>query len=212
MTTGTATHSATDVVLLDGDLDESTFQRLVSSSTLAWDIETTGLDWRTDQLATVQIRDRGKVVLIRALDAQPQFLRRLIEDPRTRKLFHHAMFDLRFMAAAWNVCPANVACTKVAAKLLRIPHREQSLAPLLDRYLGVRLDKGQQTSNWLDSSLSEAQLLYAARDVWYLQELLECLRQELEAAERWTLVEACFSHLPARVALELEGFDDVFVY
>jgi ribonuclease D len=212
VSTTTATHLETSVAVLSGDLDPPTFDRLASSPTLGWDIETTGLDWRTERVATVQIHDRGSVVLVHRLDDQPRLLRRLLEAVGVPKLLHHAMFDLRFMAAAWSAAPANVACTKVAAKLLRIPPAAQSLAPLVDRYLGIRLDKQQQVSDWISDSLSEAQVKYAAGDVYYLDALMDCLRRELEAVGRWELAEACFAHLPTRVALELEGFDDVFVY
>lgn len=208
----TTTHSETAVAVLTGDLDHATFDRLTSRPTLAWDIETTGLDWRTEQLGTVQIYDGERVVLVRRLDEQPRLLRTLFEDPEIPKLLHHAMFDLRFMASAWSAVPANVMCTKVAAKLLRIPPKEQSLAPLVERYLGVRLDKKHQVSDWTGSSLSEAQLRYAAGDVCYLTALMACLRADLEAEGRWELAEACFAHVPTRVALDLEGFDDVFVY
>jgi ribonuclease D len=212
VSTATAPHSAIGVVVLSGDLDERTFERLARSSVLAWDVETTGLDWRTDRLGTVQIRDRAGVALVQHLDQQPRLLRQLLEAPDVLKLLHHAMFDLRFMTAAWHATPVNVACTKVAAKLLRVPHAAQSLAPLVERYLQVRLDKAQQTSHWLGSNLSEAQLQYAAGDVWYLEDLMTCLRRDLEAEGLWELAQACFAHLPTRVALEIKGFEDVFVY
>ncbi len=208
----TTTHPETAVAVLTGDLDHATFDRLANRPTLAWDIETTGLDWRTEQLGTVQIYDGEDVVLVSRVEDDPRLLRRLFEDPGVPKLLHHAMFDLRFMASAWRAVPANVMCTKVAAKLLRIPPAEQSLAPLVERYLGVRLDKQQQLSDWTGSSLSEAQLRYAAGDVCYLVELMARLRADLELEGRWALAEACFAHLPTRLALELGGFDDVFVY
>jgi ribonuclease D len=208
----TTTHSETAVAVLTGDLDHATFERLTRGPTLAWDIETTGLDWKADQLGTVQIYDGEQVVLVRQLEDHPRLLRHLLEDREITKLLHHAMFDLRFMASAWNAAPANVTCTKVAAKLLRIPRADQSLAPLVERYLGVRLDKQHQVSDWTGGSLSEAQLKYAAGDVCYLIELMARLRADLEAEGRWALAEACFAHLPTRVILELEGFEDVFVY
>mgnify|MGYP006194651211 CR=1 FL=1 len=37
---------------------------------------------------------------------------------QVQKVFHHAPFDLRFMVAQWNVTPRNIACTKVASKML----------------------------------------------------------------------------------------------
>ncbi len=179
---------------------------------LSWDIETTGLDWRTDELATIQIHDRGSVAFVQHPDERPARLRALLESSETPKLLHHAMFDLCFMASKWGARPANVACTKIAAKLLRLPSSDQSLAPLVNRYLGVALDKSRQTSDWMAPSLSDEQIAYAAGDVWYLEDLMASLRDELEGHGRWTLAEACFAHLPTRVALEIGGFGDVYVY
>jgi ribonuclease D len=105
-----------------------------------------------------------------------------------------------------------IACTKIAAKLLRLPQREQSLAPLVARYLGVTLDKAQQLSRWDARTLSEAQLRYVAGDVAYLEPLMERLRRELELQGKWGLATSCFDHIPTRVALELQGYDDLYVY
>lgn len=193
-----------------GDLDVRTYERLSTSPVLSWDIETTGLDWRIEQIATVQIHDRGSVTLVQHLNEHPERLCLLLEASDTPKLLHHAMFDLRFMAAKWGAYATNVACTKVAAKLLR--SGEQSLAPLVRRYLGVVIDKTRQTSDWMSASLSEDQLEYAAGDVWYLEELMARLRDELESRGQWELAEACFAHLPTRVALDINEFDDVYGY
>lgn len=201
-----------EVRVFNGDIDRPTFARLLSSPMLAWDIETTGLDWHTDRIGTIQVHDRGNVVVVRGLETQPQYLTRLLETPDTPKVFHHAMFDLRFMAATWGALASNVSCTKIAAKLLRLPPIEQSLAPLLHRYLGVKLDKTEQTSDWVGRRLSDAQLAYAAADVLHLETLIGCLRGDLEARGMWSLATACFDHLPARVALEIHEFPDVFVY
>jgi ribonuclease D len=212
MTSISAAHHDVLPAVVRGDLDSGAFSQLLESPMLSWDIETTGLEWRTDRICTVQIHDRGSVVLVQQPDEHPEYLRRLLEAPETPKLLHHAMFDLRFMAAAWNASPTRVACTKVAAKLLQLPGREQSLAPLLARYLGVTLDKSEQVSTWGARTLSTAQLRYAAGDVVHLEALMDRLRQELELQGLWELATRCFDHLPTRVALELQGFDDVYVY
>jgi ribonuclease D len=212
MSITTGSHVDAPVLVMRGDIDASTFERLSASPMLSWDIETTGLDWRSDRIATVQLHDKGLVVLAQQLDDEPQLLRRLLEADEIPKLFHHAMFDLRFMASAWGAAPGNVACTKIAAKLLGVPHAQQSLAPLVGRYLGVALDKSRQASEWMSASLSVEQLAYAAGDVCYLEDLMAALRNELESGGRWPLAEACFAHLPTRVALEVGEYDDVYVY
>lgn len=198
--------------MLAGDLDAATYEQLADSPILSWDLETSGLDWRSERIATVQIHDRGTVVLVQHLGDEPKLLKQLLESTATPKVLHHAMFDLRFMASAWGAAPANVRCTKIAAKLLGVPKPEQSLAPLVRRYLGVALDKAQQVSDWGVAELSKEQIDYAVGDVCYLDELLEGLRADLEREGRWGLAEGCFAHLPTRVALDVRGFDDLFVY
>ena len=212
MEAATAPHLENEVVALEGDLDEPTFRRLRASSALAWDIETTGLDWKLDEIKTVQIYDGKTVVLVNALVDRPKLLIQLVEAPDVPKVLHHAMFDLRFMAGAWSASPQNVACTKIAAKLLKIEHSRQSLGPLVHDFLGVTLDKREQLSDWGAANLSAQQIAYAAGDVWYLSSLMSVLRGELQQRGRWRLAEECFAHLPTRVELEIQGFDDVFVY
>jgi ribonuclease D len=122
------------------------------------------------------------------------------------------VFDLSFYAAAWGACPAAVRCTKVASKVLEPGAGNHSLAPLLDRWLGVRLDKTLQTSDWSAASLSEAQIRYAANDAEHLPALLAALSAALADTGRLDLVAACWDHLPTRARLESEGFGDVFAY
>jgi len=130
----------------------------------------------------------------------------------SRKVFHHAPFDLRFLTGRWGATPRNVACTKVASKLLDKGDVDHSLKALLLRHLGVRIDKDERLSDWSADTLTESQVRYAANDVRFLIPLLACLQQGLEAAGRWNLALACFLHLPTRAALEVGSFGDVFAY
>ncbi len=204
----------TMIRLFEDDLDAETFVQLSRCPLQAWDVETTGLSWDKDRLLLVQVEAEGQPIAIVRLNSPvaPPRLSALLRDNRVQKLFHHAMFDLRFLSSAWNVSPRNVACTKIAAKLLEVPHPQQSLAPLLERFIGVRLDKTEQTSNWGAKSLSDSQVRYAARDVLHLRELLFQLRSELIDRGRWDLALACFDHLPTRVELELHAIPDPYTY
>ncbi|MGH3247100.1 MAG: ribonuclease D [Trebonia sp.] len=183
---------------------------------IAWDVETTGLDWRQERLATCQLFAEGiGVVVVRTADGCPGRLAALLEDPAVEKVFHHAPFDLRFMVHTWGVQPASIRCTKVASKLLApdAPNETHSLQQLVARNLGVSLTKGPvRTSDWAAASLTEEQLAYAAGDVLHLLSLLDILVADLERAGLGRLYDACCAFLPARVRLELGGYPDVFVY
>lgn len=199
-----------------GDLPADLAAALGQADRIAWDVETTGLDWRQERLATCQLfaKDTGAVV-VRMADRYPGRLAALLEDPAVEKVFHHAPFDLRFMIHAWDVRPASIRCTKVASKLLVPdgPNEAHSLQQLAAGNLGVTLTKGPvRTSDWTTASLTPEQLAYAAGDVLHLLPLLDALRLRLERAGLTSLYDDCCAFLPARVLLELGGYPDVFAY
>lgn len=207
-------HGVLTCRVLDGDLDEQAFEQALEAETIAVDIETTGLDWRHDEIGTVQVHVADTTYVIQVNGRTPNHLKAVLEDTRIRKVLHHAMFDLRFLARRWHVTPANVACTKIASKLAEpeAPKQQHSLAPLVERYLGVSLDKSEQTSAWTADRLSDAQIRYAADDVRYLVPLLSRLEERLHEEGRDGLRDRCFAQLPTRVELEVGEFPDVFAY
>jgi ribonuclease D len=208
-----AVDDAQSLQILDGDLDELAFAQALEADVIALDIETTGLDWRCDEIGVVQLHVEDTTYVIRINGCTPNHLKAVIEDARVRKVLHHAMFDLRFLARRWDVTPANVACTKIASKLAEpeAPKKEHSLAPLVKRYLGVSLDKTEQTSEWT-KELSDAQVRYAADDVRYLVPLFRRLDEKLREVGRDGLRDRCFAQLPTQVELEVGEFPDVFSY
>lgn len=204
-----------DTYLFHADLDESFVQLCRAEEAVAWDIETSGLDWREDRIATCQIA-AGQAIAVVRFDGheRPQRLVELLEDRTVLKVFHHAPFDLRFMTYQWRVTPTSVACTKVASKILdpQLDRRDHSLMPVLARRLGIRISKAQQRSDWLAEELTSAQLEYAAADVRYL---LPLLTNEMDEARRRgleSLIRRSFDYLPSRVALDVLGAGDVYAY
>lgn len=199
-----------------GDLPTDLAAAFATAGRIAWDVETTGLNWRQERLATCQLFAEGVgVVVVTVNDDRPGRLAALLEDPTVEKVFHHAPFDLRFMVHEWNIQPASIRCTKVAAKLLApdAPNEAHSLQQLAARNLGVSLAKGSvRTSDWAAASLTPEQLDYAAGDVLHLLALLDVLRASLKRADLTRLYDECCAFLPARVTLELRGYPDVFAY
>ena len=72
--------------------------------------------------------------------------------------------------------------TRIAAQLLNEPG--VGLAALLEKYLGIRLDKRFQRADWSARPLSPEMLEYAASDTRYLPQLRDLLRQLLEERGR----------------------------
>lgn len=181
---------------------------------MAWDIETSGLDWQRERIATCQLFCAEEhVTVVRIGKDIPANLRALLSDDAVQKVFHHAMFDLRFMYHQWEAEPRNIACTKISSKLLDPEKRQDhSLKALVKRYLEIELDKGEQLSNWFTRELTDEQLAYAASDVLHLIPLLDALKGALASAQLLEFARGCYAHIPTRTRLDVLGYDDVYTY
>lgn len=218
MKTETSGPSAYDVdgirlVVVSGDLPAQALTNSTGDSVFAVDIETSGLDFRKERIGSIQVFDGSAVVyVVRPPFGRSGVLSHLISDETRKKVFHHAMFDLRFLRYELGMRAKNVACTKVAAKIVHPEFEKHSLADLARIHLGIRLDKSQQVSDWMSSSLSIDQISYAVRDVLYLKRILNRLCQHAHERGVHHLIKESFDYLPARVELDVLGIKDVYVY
>ncbi|MEV5983610.1 hypothetical protein AB0L85_01115 [Streptomyces sp. NPDC052051] len=198
------------------DLPGRLYAQIVNGGRVAWDIETNGLDPQRSQIGTCQIfaPGVGAFVVTNVADGTPSTLARLLANKRVLKVFHHAPFDLSFMASAWGIDPHNVACTKIAAKLISpsAPAENFSLKYLMSHHFDFRMDKSVRFSDWLSESLSESQLEYAAGDVVRLLDLYDLLRSEIHRMGLDDLYDHCVAFLPFHVQLLLRGCADPFKY
>ena len=94
------------------------------------------------------------------------FFRKIVENPSIVKIIHAASEDLRIIRLAGYTCKT-VFDTERSAKLLNFPYT--SLAKVVENLLEIKLDKGEQTSNWIRRPLTTRQCLYAAQDVLHLE-------------------------------------------
>lgn len=202
------------IKIYEYDISEDVVKSALSSKIIACDIETTGLDWKEDKICTCQIyipSDGTKIIKVNG--GVPEYLTFLLNNKNISKVFHYAMFDLRFMCAKWNIVPENIQCTKIASKLLEpSSENKHSLKYLLEKYLNITIDKNERFSNWDTESLSENQIKYAAKDVVYLIQLLEKLKHELDKKGLLDILCQCYKHIPTRVHLEINNYPDVFTY
>lgn len=198
-----------------GDIDRSFSLEATTAGSVAWDIETSGLDWRTARIGTVQVGlSTGESAIVQIDDAHlPANLITMLEAPELRKIFHFAPFDLGFMVSAWSARPQHVVCTKVLAKIVSPGASSFSLKDLLERELGVRISKSPvRTSDWGAEELTPDQIAYASNDVRYLHELFDALMQKAVAAGVADLAQRSFDYLPVRVLTDLRGAGDIFDY
>ena len=93
-----------------------------------------------------------------------------LTDPRIIKVMHACSEDLELIHHHLGVVPEGIFDTQLANAFLSADYAS-SYAKLVEGLLGVRLDKHETRSNWLQRPLSEQQLRYAWEDVHYLGEL-----------------------------------------
>jgi len=118
-------------------------------------------------------------------------------------LMHGSDYDLRLLRKHHEFVPSAIFDTMLGARLLGI--RRFSLSDLVDRYLGVKLEKGAQKANWALRPLTERMERYARNDTRYLKPLADRLKEDLQDKGRlsWQqescarLVTDCSAHQPA---------------
>jgi ribonuclease D len=218
MSTKTAPHIHEELLrtatLFEGDLPPDVFSAVSNANLISWDIETSGLNWKTDQIGLCQLYvPPDRVLLVKINSTRPENLIRLLSAKNIQKIFHHAPFDLRFMCHNWKVRANKVACTKIASRILNPYENDHSLQALLWRHLGLRIEKTTvRRSDWVThSELTREQMLYAITDVVYLPELLGTLQKTMTPSKQQMLA-GCFEFLPYEVELEMEGNTAVFAY
>ena len=200
-----------DITLHRGDLPAG----LDLGGTVAVDSETMGLQPGRDRLCLIQLSagdGTAHLVQLAAGNYAAPNLRRLLADPGRLKLFHYARFDLAVLRRYLGIECGPVYCTKIASRLARTYTDRHGLKDLVRELLGIELDKTEQSSDWGAAELTPVQMRYAAKDVLHLHALRARLDTMLEREGRSGLAQACFDFLPARVALDLAGWQDQDVF
>ncbi|MBT5073435.1 MAG: ribonuclease D [Kordiimonadaceae bacterium] len=199
------------ITLHKGDLsNDVSFEGAV-----AIDTETLGLNPNRDRLCLVQLSSgdgNAHLVQIAAGQTDAPNLVRILEDPKLIKIFHFARFDVAVVKKYLNADVSPVYCTKIASKLVRTYTDRHGLKDLSRELLSVDLSKQQQSSNWGADELSQAQLEYAASDVYHLHKLMDKLNQMLEATGRSEFAQECFDFLPTRCELDLAGWENTDIF
>ena len=122
-------------------------------------------------LAQIAIDER--VHLIDPIEGAPlDPIAALVADPDVDVVMHAPSSDLTLLGMQFGTRPTSILDVQLTAGFIGIG-AGQGLGVLLDRGLKVKLDKGEQYTDWSRRPLTERQLTYAAADVAYLIELAD---------------------------------------
>ena len=176
--------SAAGVPLIESQKDlEALFARLRSAPLLAVDTEAASFHRFIDRVYLLQISSRDETAVVDPLAVESLApLSLVLADPEVEIVFHDADYDLRLLDREYGFRATGVFDTRIAAQLLNEPG--VGLAALLEKYMGVRLDKRFQRADWSARPLSPEMLEYAASDTRYLPALRDILKAQLEARGR----------------------------
>jgi ribonuclease D len=199
------------IKLHKGDLPDG----LDLGPSVAIDTETLGLNPFRDRLCLVQLSagdDICHAVQFAPGEYAAPNLKRMLGDANVLKLFHFARFDIGMLTRYLDVTAAPVYSTKIASRLAHTYPNQHRPKELVRELLSVELSKEQQSSDWGAPNLSERQLAYAANDVAYMHRLKVALDAMLVREGRAAHAKACFAFLPARVELDLAGWQDIDLF
>ncbi|KQT48431.1 ribonuclease H-like domain-containing protein [Devosia sp. BK] len=182
---------------------------------VAIDTETMGLNPHRDRLCLVQLSPgdgSADIIQLPKDPAEAPNLVKLLTDPGVTKIFHYARFDVAVLQQRFGVVTGPIYCTKIASRLVRTYTDRHGLKELARELLNVDLSKQQQSSDWGNEKLSDAQLDYAASDVLYLHDLKRHLDRMLKRENRMELAQSCFDFVKTRCALDLLGWQETDIF
>ncbi len=135
-------------------------------------------------------KDNMRLGLLQVNDGEETYLidTVLIENPKDQasflysesviKIFHSCKEDLEAIFSWTNQKMINIFDTQIANAFLDSDY-SIGYQGLVERRLGIVLEKKETRSNWIKRPLSDSQLKYAALDVEYLIHLYELQKEEL---------------------------------
>jgi ribonuclease D len=157
----------------------------MGSAPLCLDTEADSMHHYPEKVCLVQLATAGETHLIdplAGLDLAP--LAPALADDARLTILHGADYDLRVLDRDFDLRVGGLFDTMIAARLLGEP--AVGLAALVDKHLGVRLDKRYQRADWSRRPLPEPMLHYAAEDTRHLEPLAGRLRHQLQQRGRET--------------------------
>ena len=136
------------------------------------------------KLALMQVNDSSEIYLIDCFQIkEPKEVCSFLSSPDTKKIFHSCREDIEAIYSWTKKEVLNIYDTQIAHSLLGGSF-SISYQALVKEKIGLKVSKDETRTNWLKRPLTEAQLNYAASDVYYLIDLYRQQREEFSKTNK----------------------------
>lgn len=189
-----------DVVYVDSDqLFVECMQNCAQQQAIAIDTEFVRETTYYPIPALIQINDGQYIYIIDPLDISDfGVLAELLTNSNVVKVMHSCSEDFGVFHRLTGAYPVNVFDTQKAEGLVG-GDWSLSLLRLIEKYIGIELEKTQTRSDWLKRPLSRNQLAYAIDDVAYLLAIYEKIVEQLKTLERSDWLSQDMHHLAEEI-------------
>jgi ribonuclease D len=184
-------------------------ERLHGVALIAADTEAAGYHRYSDRTCLLQLSTRDATFVVDVLAVSSlEPLRDVFGRAETEVVFHDADYDLRLLARDYDLSVTRLFDTKIAAQF--IGETSFGLGSLVEKYVGIKLEKKHQRADWAQRPLPQDMLAYAAEDTQHLPALRDRLLEELARRGRLKWAEEEF-RIAEQTRWALNVDDDAFL-
>lgn len=175
------------------------------------DIESTGLDWLSDEILLFQVKHRDSIYIIDVRGVGYDVLKQLLQWTSGQTfVFHNAKFDLKFLAYRTGILLKNIYDTMIVEAVLNagIGKPLYSLEELAEKYAGIFMNKEVRMAfvNYpADKPFTEAMLSYSAVDVLALEPIYLGQMEKVVETHQVDVANLENNLLPIVAKMEMDG-------
>src|SRR3989344_2529063 len=121
---------------------ENAIRELLRNQIVSVDIEATGLDPYTCNIALVQVASESKSYIFNPKTLDLKILKPILEDKKILKIMQNGKFDYAFIQLKFGIEIDNIYDTMLAEGVLTAGYKvSKSLGALAEKYLDIKLEK-----------------------------------------------------------------------
>lgn len=137
-------------------------------------------------IAIIQLSTERRAFIFRIVDSKiPKEIRQILQDPGILKIGQALKHELRVMKKELGVDGQGfIDMLDIAHKLDCVPKSVRGLTAI---FLGFRITKSAQTTNWARRELTQKQKLYAATDAWACLMVYETMKKKGLIDKTWKM-------------------------